>query len=113
MLQLGSDVIGLAPCLPCWPPRPRDPNSCGSNTLCCSGLLLEGEGAYKQTHFVDLMRSVSLELCTPPPIFHVALICSCALCVSDTSCSLWQCVNDKCALRATEGGLQQNAIAQR
>ena len=23
MLLLGGDVLGLAPCLPCWPPRPR------------------------------------------------------------------------------------------
>ena len=25
MLRLGGDVLGLAPCLSCWPPRPRDP----------------------------------------------------------------------------------------
>ena len=25
MLLLGGDVLGLAPCLPCWPLRPRDP----------------------------------------------------------------------------------------
>ena len=25
VLQLGGDVLGLVPCLPCWPPLPCDP----------------------------------------------------------------------------------------
>ena len=57
MLRLGSDVLGLAPCSPCWPLPPCDPTwacwgwralatwlalvaclrtkSCGYNTSCC------------------------------------------------------------------------------
>ena len=30
MLRLGGDVLGLAPCSPCWPPPPCDPTwACG------------------------------------------------------------------------------------
>ena len=53
MLQLGGDVLELAPCSPCWPPPPCDP-------ACTCSCLRPWDGA--------LPGLVGVPLAPPPPL---------------------------------------------